>query len=80
VKRTVSEARVGQDRVRYRVKIEDDPSLPGWNAETRFVQFLVALTEAPDLLNCGFNKPQKLVFFHSGEGWVAEGEATVSES
>jgi hypothetical protein len=79
MQRTVSETRIGDYETRYRFRIQDDPSTPGWNAERRLIDFMSALTAMPDLLNCGYSKPQKLVFFHSGECWVAEGEATVSE-
>ena len=78
MKRTVSEAQIGEGRTRYRIRIEDDPSRPGWTADRRLIEFMNTLTGMPDLLNCGFSKPQKLVLFHSGEGWVAEGEATVA--
>lgn len=79
MKRTVSETQVGEHQMRYRVRLEDDPSTPGWMADRRLIDFLNLLGSTPDLINCGYSKPQKLVLFHSGEGWVAEGEATVTE-
>lgn len=80
VKRTVSETRVGSNLVRYKIRIEDDPSKPGWDAGNRLMQFMATLINAPDLLNCGYSKPQKMSFYHSGDGWVAEGEATMEET
>lgn len=80
MRRTVSEARVGTAQVRYKVRIEDDPSERGWMAQVRLVRFMEALTQSPDLLNCGFAKPDRLVFSHNGNAWVAEGEALVDDS
>lgn len=80
MRRTVSETRVGTNQTRYRIRIEDDPSAVGHEAGWRLVRFLETLSQSPDMLNCGFSKPEKLTFYHSGYFWVAEGEATVEDS
>jgi hypothetical protein len=65
--------------VRYRIRIEDDDSLPGPDAEQRLIGFLTELSQAPDILNCGYNKPEKMNIYHAGTFWVLEGEVTVKE-
>lgn len=79
MQRTVSEVQIGNKTTRFKIRIEDTPvpegQLPGW----RLIQFMEALVASPDLLNCGFSKPQVLKFYFSGAHWVAEGEATVQE-
>jgi hypothetical protein len=77
MRRTVSEVQVGDRSTRYKLRVEDDAVAGdiGW----RLIKFMEALTLSPDLLNCGWSKPQKLVFYHSGLFWVAEGEATVED-
>ena len=79
MRRSVSEARIGDRLIRYKIRIEDDPSAPGFAGQWRLIKFMEALILSPDLLNCGFSKPEKLTFYHSGQFWVAEGEATVEE-
>ena len=78
MRRTVSEARVGDKLVRYRTRIEDDSSQAGsWEARQRFLNLLQTLSQTPDLINCGLNLPQKISISHNGESWVVEAEATV---
>jgi hypothetical protein len=78
MRRTVSEARVGDNQVRYRTRIEDDGSQQNsWEARRKLLDLLGTILQSPDLMNCGFNTPQKLSIYHSGTGWVLEAEATV---
>lgn len=77
MRRSVSETQIGATQRRFRVRIEDDASQPGWQAEARLHEFMMQLAQQPDLLNCGYRKPQKLNFFHGGQCWIAEGEAVV---
>ena len=79
MRRTVSETRVGTKQIRYKVRIEDDPSAPGHQSGLRLITFMETLAQSPDLLNCGYSKPQRLSLYHSGTGWIAEGEATIEE-
>lgn len=78
MRRTISEAKVGDRQVRYRTRIEDDPSSANsWEARRRLLDLLSTVLQSPDLMNCGLNAPQKLSIYHSGQSWVLEAEATV---
>jgi hypothetical protein len=77
--RKVAETRVGEKLVRYRTRIEDDPSSTGWEQRQALYRLLGTLTQVPDLLNCGLSAPQKISIYHSGLSWVVEAEATVEE-
>jgi hypothetical protein len=77
--RKVAETRIGEKLVRYRTRIEDDPSTPGWEQRQALYRLLGTLIQTPDLLNCGLNAPAKLSIYHSGQSWVVEAEATVEE-
>ncbi len=78
MRRTVSEARVGERLVRYRTRLEDDPSPQNsWEARQRLFTLLQTIYQTPDLINCGLSTPQKMSWYHSGTSWVIEAEATV---
>lgn len=78
MRRTVSEAEVGDKLVRYRTRIEDDPSPQGsLEARNRLMNLFQTILYSPDLINCGLNAPQKMSIYHGGEFWVIEAEATV---
>lgn len=79
MRRFVSETRIGDRLTRYKIRIEDDPGPTGFFGQWRLIKFMEALTQNPDLLNCGYSKPERLTFYHNGQFWVAEGEATVEE-
>lgn len=80
MKRIVSETRVSDKRVRYRTRIEDDPSpRASWEARIRLIKLFDDIVHAPDLVNCGLTIPEKISITHSGEGWVLEAEATAEE-
>jgi hypothetical protein len=80
MRRSVSEARIGEHLVRHRTRIEDGPSQANsWEARKALYRLLAVLVETPDLINCGYATPQKMNVYHSGQSWIVEAEATVEE-
>lgn len=78
MRRTVSEAAVGDRLVRHRTRIEDDPSPKGsWEARNKLFNLFQTILNSPDLINCGLAPPEQMKVYHSGESWVIEAEATV---
>ena len=76
MRRTVSETKIGEERVRYRTRIEDD-DVPDAQKFMRQRLFLQHLADQPDLLNCGYSRFQTLHIRWDSGRWVAEAEAEV---
>jgi len=76
MKRIVSEAKVGEDKTRYRTRIEDDDS-PAGSDDSRVRQYLFMheLIDGWPMLSCGMQMFQTFKVFHDGNRWVAELEA-----
>lgn len=80
MQRSVSEATVADNMVRYRTRIVDDPSpRDSWESRNKLLNLFQTILMTPDLINCGLNPPQKMSWYHSGESWVVEAEATVEK-
>lgn len=80
MRRFVTETRVGESKVRYRTRIEDDPSSAGSDeARVRQGLFVRQLVDNWPLLSCGYQMFEKLSIFHNGNCWVAEAEAVAEE-
>lgn len=78
MKRQLFSIKIGPNLFRYRVKIEDDPSLPNTQyANTRQKTFLKLLIDNIEMLNCGPNPFQKMNVHHNGACWIVELESTV---
>ena len=79
MKRFVTETKVGEHQIRYRTRIEDDPSNQGSDeARVRQYLFMQQLVNTWTLLTCGLQMFQTLRVFHSGTCWVGEAEAVVN--
>jgi hypothetical protein len=80
MQRFPSEARIGDAQVRYRTRLEDDPSVIGsWEARNRLLSLFQTILHSPDLINCGLNFPHRISINHNGTAWVIEAEA-ISEA
>lgn len=79
MRRSTSNTRIGENQIRYRIQIEDDPSTPGIQADWRLIKLMEQLVQSPDLLTCGYFKPATLRFKHDGERWIVDGEVVSSE-
>lgn len=78
MKRFVTETPVGENRIRYRTRIEDEESAQGsQEARIRQYHFMLELVNNWALLYCGLETFQEIKIYHSGTCWVAEAEATV---
>lgn len=78
MKRTVSETRLDESRIRYRTKIEDDDTGIGTEAAAwRQYYLLKELASQQNLLACGYAQFETLKMYHNGSRWVVELEATV---
>jgi hypothetical protein len=73
----LTETRIGEDQVRYRVTLVSDPCSAGTQL-ARFLQFELLRTMATDpaVTACGMSDFQTLTMRHDGEKWVAICEAT----
>lgn len=70
--RTVSETIVGENKTRYRTRVEiDGPPQPSFHFMLQQLDF------NPSLLHCGYHLPQKMSFVRDESRWVIEAEATV---
>lgn len=80
MRRLFSKSDLGGNKYLYRVHLEDEPSAPGYQANARLPQLLIAMAETPDLIACGYTRPEKISIFHNGNNWVVkcEGEGTES--
>lgn len=80
MRREVNDIVLGDGSHRYVVRIYDSPSPPETHeAYVAFVRFLRALGDQPQLLDCGFHRPQQTRIVHDGTSWVCEVEATFTE-
>lgn len=78
MRRSISETEVGTHLVRFRTRIEDDPSQPNsWIARNNLMNLFQTILAAPDMMNCGLNPPQKISITHNGSCWVFEAESTI---
>ena len=77
MRRSFSEFRIGDTQIRYRIRIEDEPSQPGQQANGRLTEFLRQMADGYELLACGIHRPQVMKITHNGQCWVLEAEATV---
>ena len=80
MKRYQTATKVGENKMRYRTRIEDEPSPEGsQEARIRAHTFMRQLVENWALLNCGLEVPQEVKLYHTGNNWVVEAEAIVDE-
>lgn len=76
MQRRTFEIQIADNLVRYRTRIDDEPTEEfSAEATVRQFQFMHALLEQPGLLKCGPEPFQKMKLYHSGTSWVVETEA-----
>ena len=78
MKKTTNSVRIGDTGHRVTTRIEDEPSDPS-EPTFRYRQywFFRELAENQALLDCGYEKYQRLTIYHNGSAWVAESEAEI---
>lgn len=82
MRRFVSETNIGSNRKRHKTVIHDTVETTPHSQEACIRQNLMiqALADTPDLLNCGYLRPEKITLYHDGVRWVVEAEAEVETS
>lgn len=80
MKKNIYKIDLGDNKIKYKVKLEDDPSRP-FSAESNIRQkhFFKSLSDTPELLNCGPVPFEKAIFYHNGTCWCVELEAILEE-
>jgi len=78
MQRILTSTDLGENRVRYRVRIESDKCETGSTMEEPFKQMLLQnFADNPSLLTCGAVPFQTLKMAHNGLNWIVEAEAIV---
>lgn len=78
MKKSISSVRIGEDKIRARVRIEDDECLdtsPLYRMAA--YKLLQVLASQPDLSACLMSPFERLTVYHNGRAWVADAEAIV---
>ena len=76
MKRYVTETKIGETQIRYRIRIEDEESANIEEMRFRQHAFLMQLVDSFELLSCGPCRFQTLKVSHNGQRWIVEAEAT----
>lgn len=74
--RFFTEVHIDEKTTKYRVRLEDVES-EAQQVARRQSEFLMEVANQPELLTCGYARPQTVKFYHNGIRWVAEAEAVV---
>ena len=81
MKRNQLKISLGEGKIRWKVRIEDIPTVMGTpEARLRQLKFLEEMLSQPVLLKCGEYDFTKMLIWHTGEFWVCELEAFGNES
>lgn len=73
--------KIGEDRVRYRTRLEDSVEVTEGSMEwiARQRAMLEAILHSPELTYCGMSRWHRMTMFHDGNRWVVEAEAILNE-
>lgn len=78
MRKSISQVRIGDNLLRFKIRIEDSVSEFGTLAcRARQRAFLRELVDNEGILACGTSDFQKMHMFHDGKAWVVEAEAEV---
>lgn len=72
MRRSVSESRISDTKVRYRTRLEGDETA---SPRAGLVDLLGILAASPDILACGLSPPQKMTWMFANSRWHIEAEA-----